>query len=63
MAHRALADISDDFRVGVDVRRKTAVRRDLIIVPDAQRAPTGVRIGRREMILGFEPIAPSPESD
>ena len=58
MAHRAVADIRDDFHVGVSVRRKTAVRRDLVIVPDAQRPPAGPRMRRREMMPGLEPIAP-----
>ena len=39
MAHRTVADIGDDFHIGVGMRRETAVRRDLVVVPDAQRPP------------------------
>src|SRR4029077_20820297 len=57
MAHRTVADIGDDFHVRVSMWRETAVRRDFIIVPNAQRAPAGIGISWGEMTLGLEPIA------
>jgi hypothetical protein len=57
--HRALADIGDDLHVGVRVGRKASVGRDLIVVPDAQRAPTRSRgvdiVCEGEMVLGLQP--------
>ena len=41
---RAFADIGDDLHVGVRVRREAGVRRDLVVVPDAQ-APQPMRLG------------------
>jgi hypothetical protein len=38
------------------VAAEASPRCDLIIVPDAQRAPAA-RIGKREMVLGLEPDA------
>jgi hypothetical protein len=40
----------------VNVAAEASPRCDLIIVPDAQRAPAA-RIGKREMVLGLEPDA------
>jgi hypothetical protein len=48
--HRAFANVGDDFHVRVRVRRKARVGRDLVVVPDAQRAPThsrGIDMRRR----------------
>jgi hypothetical protein len=41
---RALPDIGNDFHVGVRVRREATFRRDLVVVPDAQRARFSFRI-------------------
>ena len=57
MAHGTVTDIRDDFHVDVAVRRETAVRRNFVIVPDAQRAPARTRVHRQKMVLGLEPIA------
>jgi hypothetical protein len=40
------------------VRRKPAVRRELIIVSDAQRAPAGLCVGWGKMVLGLKPMTP-----
>ena len=57
--YRALADIGDDLHVRVRVGRKARVGRDLIVVPDAQRAPTHSRgvaiVCEGEMVLGLQP--------
>jgi hypothetical protein len=58
MGHRAVADISDDFHLRVGMRGETAVRRDFVIVPEAQCGPAGICIRWGEMMLGVEPIAP-----
>src|SRR6266446_1822705 len=54
-----LADIGDDFHVGVGVRRKARVRSDLVIVPYSQRAPAhSGRVGEfaeGKVVLGLEP--------
>src|SRR6185437_8943918 len=59
MRDRALADIGDDFHVGVGVRRKAGVRRDLVVVPHPKRAVTHivrvVMAAEREVVLGLEP--------
>ena len=56
---RALPYIGDDLHIGVRVRRKAGLRRDLVVVPDAQRAPIhalGIAvIGKGEMMAGVEP--------
>ena len=56
---RALAHVGDDLHVGVRVRRKAGVRRDLVVVPDPQRAPAHplgvVIVGEGEMMLGLQP--------
>jgi hypothetical protein len=50
---------SRDLHVAVWVRRKAAVRRYGIIVPDAQLAPVHPRRivipGKREVVLGIKP--------
>ena len=38
MGDRAFADIGDDLHVGVGMRRKAGVRRDLVVVPHPQSA-------------------------
>ena len=59
MRDRALPHIGDDLHVGVRVRWKTGLRRDLVVVPDAQRAPVHALrvavIGKREMVPRVEP--------
>src|SRR3546814_20661923 len=56
---RAFADVGDDFHVGLGLRRETAVRRDAVVVPDAQAAPAHSRrfvIAReREMEMPIQP--------
>ena len=39
MGYGALAHIGDDLHVGVGVRRKARMRRDLVVVPHPERAP------------------------
>jgi hypothetical protein len=58
MGHRTVADIRDDFHVRVGMWGETTVRRDFIIVPEAQRTPPGICVRWGEMMLGFEPNAP-----
>ena len=59
MRDRARADIGDDLHVGMRVRGKARIGRDLVVVPHAQSPvpqPLGVVIAReREMVLGLEP--------
>ena len=59
MGDRALPHIGDDLHIFMRVRRKPGLRRDLVVVPDAQRAPPhalGVAvIGKREMMAGLQP--------
>jgi hypothetical protein len=56
--YRALTDIGD-FHVRVRLGREARVGRDLIVVPDAQRAPTDSRgvdiVCEGEMVLGLQP--------
>jgi hypothetical protein len=56
---RAGADIGDDFHVAVRVRGEARLRRNGIVVPDAQRAPAHplriVIIGEGEVVTGIEP--------
>src|ERR1700730_16584416 len=56
---RAFADIGDDLHVGMGMRRKAAVRRDLVVVPDAKRAMIDVFriviVGEGEVMLRLEP--------
>jgi hypothetical protein len=57
--HRARAHIGDDFHVGVRVRRKACIGRDLVVIPDAQRAPArtcGIA-SEGEVVLGLQPAA------
>src|SRR5215813_2362539 len=56
---RTLADIGDDLHVRVRMRGEAGVRRDLVVVPDAQ-APMAdvVRVivaGKREVMLRLQP--------
>jgi hypothetical protein len=59
MGDNAVADIRDDLHVGVAVETKARSRRDLVIVPDDQRAKR--RMGRiairpyGKMVFGPEP--------
>ena len=56
---RTLSDIGDDFHVAMGVGRESGLRRDRIVVPDAQIAPAfalGIIVIREaEMMLGVEP--------
>src|SRR3984893_953264 len=59
MGDRALADIGDDFHVGVGMRGKSAVRRDLFVVPHPQGAVAHVAgvvmAAEREVVLRLQP--------
>src|SRR5262249_54873799 len=59
MGDRTVANVGDDLHVGMRMRRKAGVRRDLVIVPDAQRAVAHVLrvivVGEREVMPGLEP--------
>ena len=56
---RAGADVGHDLHVAVRMRRKTTLRGDLVVVPDADPAPAhaaGIVIaGEGEMVAGIEP--------
>src|SRR5690606_40735141 len=53
------AHVGDDFHVVVGMRRKTAVRRDGVIVPDPQATPVHtlriVVFGEGKVVLGIQP--------
>jgi hypothetical protein len=55
----AVANVGDDLHVGVAVKVKACSRRNLVIVPDDQRAQGPIcRIAGSpycEVVLGFEP--------
>src|SRR5689334_9208437 len=59
MRDRAFAHIGDDFHVGVRVERKTRIRSDLVVIPDAQlppmRAVVVEIISKREMMARAQP--------
>src|SRR4029077_12903811 len=59
MGDRAFADIGDDFHVGMGMGGKAGVRRDLVVVPHAQRAVAhigGIIVtGEREVVSGLQP--------
>jgi hypothetical protein len=59
MRDGALADVSDDFHIGVRMRREAGVRRDLVVIPNPQGTVAhiiGVIVtAEREMVLGLEP--------
>src|SRR6516162_1065183 len=59
MGDRTLADIGNDLHVGMGVRRKPGIRRDRVVIPYPERAPTHalgvVVLGKREMVLSVEP--------
>src|SRR5258706_4275423 len=59
--HRALPDVRHDFHVCVVVRRKARVGRDLVVVPDAQRAPAHsrgvVEVSKGKVVPGLQPSA------
>ena len=59
MGDRALADIGDDFHVGVGCGGKAGVRRDLVVVPHPQGAVAhiaGVVVtAEREVVFCFQP--------
>ena len=55
----AIANVGDDLKIGVAVKVKARSRRNLVVVPDDQRAKRLVgRIADRpycKMVLGLEP--------
>ena len=59
MSDGALADIGDDFHVAVRVRLEARLRRDAVVVPDAQAAPAHaldiVIIGKGKMVARVQP--------
>ena len=59
MGDRTFAHIGDDFDVGVGMRGKAGVRRDLVVVPDAQAPVVHIArvivAGEREMMLRLQP--------
>jgi len=60
MGDGALPDVGDDLHVGMWMRRKPGARGNLVVVPDAQRAPPHPMrievVGKREMVFGLEPV-------
>src|SRR5688572_19363578 len=64
MADRALADIGDDFHVGVRVRGKAGLGLDGVVVANPDRAPIHAGwiavAGKREMVASREPIRIEP---
>src|SRR5262249_38404792 len=59
MGDGAVGHIGDDLHVGVGMRGKAGLRRDLVVVPHPQRAPAhalGIVVpSEGEMVLGLEP--------
>ena len=59
VSDRAFADIGDDLHVGVGMRGKAGVRRDLVVVPDPQGAVAHISgvimTAEREVVLGLQP--------
>ena len=59
VANGAAAYIGDDCHVAVRMGRKAAASGDLVIVPDAQRAPVHAQwvmvLGKREMVASIQP--------
>jgi len=54
MGHRALADIGDDFHVGMGVAAKASAGRDLVVVPDHEGAEGTIRLvaaGRNDEVM------------
>src|SRR6516162_47863 len=60
----ALPHISDDFHIGMRVRRKPRAGSDLVVIPNPQGSPSHALrvevIGKREMMLGVEPVVMGP---
>jgi hypothetical protein len=59
MLQRAADNVGDDFHVAVRVHAKAHLRRDAVLVDDAQGAKVGVGrivvIGEAEGVAGLEP--------
>ena len=59
MGDGSVAHIGDDLHVRVRMRREAGMRRDLVVIPHADRAPAhALRVvvaAEREMMLGLEP--------
>src|SRR6185369_2518738 len=59
MGDRAGPDVGHDLHVAVRMRREATLRRDLVVVPDADPAPAHaarvVIIGEGEMVAGVQP--------
>ena len=57
--HGALADIGDDFHVGMEVTSKAGAGRDLVVVPDHEGAEAAIRLialGRNDKVMvRFQP--------
>jgi len=61
VCHRALADIGDDFHVGMGVTAKAGAGSDLVVVPDhegAEGAIRGIAVGRNDEVMArLQPAA------
>jgi len=59
MRDRAFADVGDDLHVGMRMRRKPGIGRDLVVIPDAQGAVAHIArvimAAEREVMLCFQP--------
>src|SRR3954470_15334384 len=59
MGDRALADIGDDFHIGVRMGGKAGVRGDLVVVPHPQRAVAHIvgviMAAEGEVMFGLQP--------
>jgi hypothetical protein len=59
--YRALADIGDDFHVGMGVTAKAGAGRDLVVVPDYEGAERTIRlitVGRHDEVMArLQPAA------
>jgi ferric-dicitrate binding protein FerR (iron transport regulator) len=62
-SHRysSVSHVSDDFHIGMRMRRETSSRDDLVVVPDSQSTPSGARgmifAAGGKVVLGLEPTA------
>jgi len=63
MGHCTFADISNDFRVRVSMWGETGVRRDFLIVPEAQRTPPEFASAGEKWCLAWSQLYRSPESE
>src|SRR5260370_577755 len=67
VCHRALADIGDDFHVGMGVTAKAGAGSDLVVVPDhegAEGAIRGIAVGRNDEVMArLQPAASASWQD